>query len=404
MQDTGLQDVTVVHRDGDVALRQVTLWAGPGELLVVLGPSGSGKSTLLRAVAGLTDVQSGEVFINGRQVTRLPVQKRDVAMVFESGGLLPFLDVAGNIGWGLRARHVPEAEVAERVSAQARGLRLTRLLARKPKTLSAGEQGLVGVGRALVRAPSVYLLDEPLAHLDAADRARMRRRIVEVVKGRGVTTLYVTHDQADALAIADRVAVLRDGTVVQVDTPLDLYRRPADLFVAGFVGSPPIGLLPARLVVSPASSGSVGSAGSAGSVGSAGYQVGARTLPLWTPVPPPLRDSIGRQVVLGVRPEDVYDASEECDPELVALPATVVGVEHTGAEKVVTMELAAPPVNTPGADRSELGADAARLRSRFPAGSTVRPGSSVQIAVDVARAHVFDGTTGRARWHPEVAR
>jgi multiple sugar transport system ATP-binding protein len=385
---TGVEDVTVVHRDGTTALRHVTLLAGAGELLAVLGPSGSGKSTLLRAVAGLADIRSGAVIIDGREVTRLPVHQRNVAMVFESGALMPFLDVAGNMAWGLRARHVPEPEVAERVSTQARGLRLTWLLSRKPATLSAGERGLVGVGRAMVRTPAVFLLDEPLAHLDAADRLRVRRRIVDVVRGAGVTTLYVTHDQADAMAVADRVAVLREGAVVQVDSPRELYTRPADLFVAGFVGTPPMGLLPARLLVS---------------AGSAGFRVGARTLPLWAPVPGGLSGSVGQQVVLGVRPEDVHDATGGCAPELVTLPATVLAVEHTGREKVVTVEVAAPPVTTPGADPAEVRATAARLRARFPPRAAVRPGASVQVAVDVARAHVFDATTGRGLWHPGPA-
>jgi len=386
MPVTGLQDVTVAYGDGTVALRRVTLQAAAGELLVVLGPSGSGKSTLLRVVAGLTAVQSGEVLIGGRQVTKLPVQRRDVAMVFETTSLLPFLDVAENLAWGLRARHVPDAEVRQRVSAQARGLRLTRLLARKPATLSSGEQALVGIGRAMVRVPAAFLLDEPLSHLDAVDRLRMRRRIAELVREVGVTTLYVTHDQADALAIADRVAVLREGAVVQVGAPLDLYRRPANLFVAGFVGTPPMSLLPARLVAS---------------AGSAGFQVGARTLPLWAPVPPQLRDSTGRHVVLGVRPEDVFDATEGCDPEFVALPATVLAIEHTGPEKVVTVAVAAPPVAAPGADPADARAGRARLRCRFPAKAEVRRGGVVQVAVDAARAHVFDATTGQALWHPD---
>ncbi len=385
MAATGLDDVTVVHGDGTVALRRVTLWAEQGELLVVLGPSGSGKSTLLRTVAGLTEVRSGEVVIGGREVTRLPVQQRDVAMVFESGGLLPFLDVAGNIGWGLRVRRVPRAEVSDRVSAEARGLRLSRLLSRKPAALSAGERGRVGIGRALVRVPAVFLLDEPLAHLDAADRIRTRRRIVDVVRKLGITTLYVTHDQADALAIADRVAVLRDGAVVQVGAPLELYRRPANVFVAGFVGSPPIGLLPARLV---------------GSAGSAGFRVGARTLPLWAPLPPELRGSVDRPVVLGVRAEAVHDATGGADPDLVTLPATVLSVEHTGPDQIVTVEMPAPAVATPGADQPEAAATAARLRARLPAGSRVHPGDSVQIAVVAAAAHVFDGLTGEALWHP----
>jgi multiple sugar transport system ATP-binding protein len=381
---TGLDGVTAL-RDGTVALRQVSLQAAHGELLVLLGPSGCGKSTALRVVAGLTPVRSGRVVIEGRDVTDLPPQKREVAMVFEYSTLLPFLDVAHNLGWGMRVRRVPEAQVAERVSEQARALRITRLLSRKPRALSAGERSLADIGRALTRVPSVFLLDEPLAHLDAAERSRIRRQIVDLVRRLEVTTLYVTHEQADAMAIADRVAVMHDGTVVQVDAPQDLYARPVNLFVAGFVGTPQIGLLPARVVAS---------------AGSAGFQVGARTLPLWGPPPPELEGRIGREVVLGLRPEDVSDATDGCDPELVALPATVVAAEHTGREALVTLEVAAPPVVAPGADSPDARAGRARLHARFSRKSQPRLGASVPVAVDARRAHVFDAATGLAIRHP----
>jgi multiple sugar transport system ATP-binding protein len=380
---TGLEDVTVV-RDGTVALREVTLQAAHGELLVLLGPSGCGKSTALRVMAGLTPVRSGRVVIEGRDVTDVPPEKREVAMVFEYSTLLPFLDVAHNLGWGMKVRHVPKAEAEQRVSDQARALRLTRLLSRKPRNLSAGERSLADIGRALTRVPSVFLLDEPLAHLDAAERSRIRRQIVDLVRGLDVTTLYVTHEQADALAIADRIAVMQDATIVQVDTPQNLYARPANLFVAGFVGTPQIGLLSARVVDSG---------------GSGGFQVGARTLPLWGPLPVELRDRVGQEVVLGLRPEDVYDATDGCDPELVAMPATVVAGEHTGRESLATLELAAPPVTAPGADPWDVRAGRARLRARFSRRTSVRPGSSIPVAVDVARAHVFDPATGRALRH-----
>ena len=256
-------------------LRDVTLLADDGELLVVLGSSGSGKSTLLRVVAGLARADRGEVLVRGRRVTDSPPGERQVAMVFESAALVP---VPGRVPQPRlgpeRAQRLPEAEVQERVTSRARQLRLSRLLPRKPDQLSEGERGLVGIGKALVRVPDVFLLDEPLAHLDAAQRVRVRRQIVEVVRSLGVTTLYVTHDQAEALAVADRLALLHEGAVVQVGKPMELYERPVDLVVCGFVGSPPIGLLPARLV----SSG-----------GLAGFEVGSRTLPLWRPVPEPLR-------------------------------------------------------------------------------------------------------------------
>jgi multiple sugar transport system ATP-binding protein len=386
MPITGLEDVTVVYPNGGPALHQVTVTAEQGEILAVLGPSGSGKSTLLRAVAGLVPVRQGEVFINGRRVTELAADERRVAMVFESSTVIPFLDVSENLGWGLQVRHVPDREVAERVQTQARGLRLGRLLRRMPRTLSSGELARVGIGHALVHAPSAFLFDEPLAHLDAGQRWAVRRRIVEVVKRLDVSTLYVTHDQGEAMGVADRVALLNDGRIVQIDTPADLYARPADVFAAGFVGSPTIGLLPARLVISG---------------GSGGYRVGARTLPLWAPLSGPLASLVDRDVVIGIRPERVTDARRGSDPSTVTLPATVVQVEELGSDAVVTVEVAAPAVTAPGARNWETGTGRARLRSRFQPNTTVRVGETIPIAVDVTQAHVFDPETGRALWHPD---
>jgi multiple sugar transport system ATP-binding protein len=388
MPITGLEDVTVVYANGGTALHGVTVTAEPGEILAVLGPSGSGKSTLLRAVAGLVPVRQGEVFIAGRRVTRLAADERHLAMVFESSTVIPFLDVSENIGWGLQIRRVPENEAAERVRTQARGLRLGRLLRRMPRTLSSGELARVGIGHALVHAPSAFLFDEPLAHLDAGQRWAVRRRIVEVVKRLDVSTLYVTHDQGEAMGVADRVALLNAGRVVQIDTPGDLYGRPADLFAAGFVGTPTIGLLAARLVISG---------------GSGGFRVGARTLPLWTAPAGPLAALVDREVVIGIRPERVHDARRGSDPSTVTLPATVVQVEEVGPDAVVTLEVQAPAVTAPGTRSWETGAAGsgrARLRSRFRPNTSVRVGQTVPIAVDVTQAHIFDPVTGRALWHP----
>ncbi|MGY1695461.1 ABC transporter ATP-binding protein [Geodermatophilus sp. SYSU D00814] len=387
MTDTGVVGVTVV-RGGTTVLHDVTLLAADGELLVVLGPSGSGKSTLLRAVAGLDQVRSGDVLVRGRRVTRLPSSERHVAMVFQSSALFPFLDVARNLGWGLRVQHRPEAEVQERVSGRARQLRLGRLLARRPRELSGGERGLVGVGRALVQVPDVFLLDEPLGDLDAVQRVEVRRQIVDVVRSLGVPTLYVTHDPAEGLVIADRVALMSEGRVVQVGRPRELYEQPVDLFVAGFVGDPPIGLLPARLV-------------SAG--GQAGFRVGARTLPLWQPVPPPLLDHVGREVLLGLRAEDVHDAAAGQDPDAVALDGVVSHVEYTGRHQVVAVVVAAPP-DTPGGAALGGGSPGGTLHSFLPPRAVVRPGDAVRVTVDAARAHVFDPVTGRALRHPPERR
>ena len=384
MNGTWLENVTVI-RDGTPVLRDVTLRAAAGELLVVLGSSGSGKSTLLRVLAGLDKASSGSVVINGRDVTRLPPGERRVAMVFETSALLPFLDVSGNLGWGLRAQGLPETEVKERVKERAWQLRLSRLLPRRPDELSKGERGLVGIGHALVQRPDVFLLDEPLGGLDAAERARVRQEIVRVVRSLGTTTFFVTHDQAEGLAVADRVALLHDGAVVQVGTPRELYERPADVFAAGFVGTPPIGLLPARLL-------SVG--------GQAAFSVGNWTLPLWRAVPPPLREHVGREVVLGFRAEDVHDPTAGDDPDSVALDAVVREVEYTGRRNVVAVAVGAPPITGWGSQLSVDRSRGATLRSFFPARSVVVPGAAVTVAVKASSAHVFDAVTGRALWHP----
>jgi multiple sugar transport system ATP-binding protein len=365
---TGLVGATVVHDGGTIALHDVTLLAEPGELLVVLGPSGSGKSTLLKAIAGLVDLRRGSVRIDGADATHWQPERRDVAMAFEYAALLPFLDVSGNLGFGLTLRHHSKDEVDERVQAQARGLGLTRLLSRRPSTLSAGERAQVGIGRALIRVPKAFLLDEPLGHHDAASRADMRRHISIVIKALDTSTIYVTHDQSEALAIGDRVAVLRDGAIVQVSSPHTLYAEPADTFVARFVGSVPIGLLPATVLSAP---------------GMSGFRVGASVLPVWTSAPPELRAWAGRRVMLGIRAEDVRHADADVHGDAATLPGVVTQVEYTGADMIVTATV-------------DTGAE---LRARFPGRTSTRAGWTVRLAVDLARAHVFDPDTGEALLH-----
>ena len=361
---TGLDRATAVHPDGSVALREASLFAEPGELLAVLGPSGSGKSSLLRAIAGLLPLRSGRVVLDGEEAVE-PIGKRGVAMVFEDNHLIPFLDVARNISFPLDLAHVPPQETRARVAEHARGLRLTRLLPRKPATLSHGEKARVGIGRALVRVPRVFLLDEPLAHFDAGERIRMRHHLSDVVRNAGVTTFYVTHDQSEALAIGDRVAVLNDGAVVQVASPRQLYDEPVNTFVADFVGAAPIGLLPARVVVSG---------------GIAGYRVGARTLPTWSALPAALASYRDGPVLLGVRPEDVYEYPL---PEHGTLAGLVARVELTGPHALVSVQV--------GYDR---------LTARFGGRTSVRPGDPVTVGIDAARMHVFDSVTQRALVHP----
>jgi multiple sugar transport system ATP-binding protein len=371
MSGTGVERLTVV-RGGTTILRDVTLLAEDGELLVVLGSSGSGKSTLLRSIAGLDDIASGEVVIKGRRVTGLPTGGRRVSMVFQADALIPFLDVARNLGFGLRIQHRPDEEVEQRVTGRARQLRLSRLLPRRPQHLSGGERGLVGIGRAMVQIPDVFLLDEPLGDLDAVQRTEVRRQIVELVRSLGVATFYVTHDPAEGLAIADRVALLHDGDIVQVGRPRELYDRPVNVLVAEFVGAPQIGLLPARLV----SSGD-----------HAGFELGTRTLPLWRGVPEPLGAYVGREVVLGLRAEDVQAAEDADDANTVTLNGVVADVEYTGPQTVVSVAVTGAPAGT-------------TLHACLSPRTVLQPGQPVQVAVDGTRAHVFDADTGRALWHP----
>jgi multiple sugar transport system ATP-binding protein len=384
MTVTGVDGVSVSYPDGTIALQELTVLASHGELLAVIGPSGSGKSTLLKAMAGLIGVRAGEVVIDNEPVTSRPTEQRDVAMVFEYDALMPFLNVAENLGFGLTVRHTPRPEIEARVTEQARRLRITRLLGRKPAALSAGEHGQVGIGRAMMRVPAVFLLDEPLAHHDAGDRLQMRQQIVRTVKTLGVTTFYVTHDRSEALAIGDRIAVLRSGGLAQLAPPRVVYTQPADIFVADFIGAAPLGLLPARVVT-------------AGD--QAAFQVAARTLPLWGPVPPDLRRYVGRDVVLGFREEDVQDATLDLDPHAVTLPGTIACAEYTGSHAIVSIDVAVPHVVRPG-DGRPSGPASAQLRARFPGRSVVRPGAPVVVNVNAARAHVFDAATGRAVHHP----
>ena len=382
-----MDDVSVTLRDGTVALEAISLDVAAGEVMAIVGPSGSGKTTLLRAVAGLVKAR-GTIEIDGRDVSHLETEDRNLAMVFEAGSLLSFLDVAENVGFGLRVHKVRADDRRERVETEARRLRLSQLLTRKPGSLSAGERGRVDIGRALVRRPSAWLLDEPLAHLDPAERFELRHRLVQEAKRQQVPTLYVTHDPVEALAVGDRVAVLRDARLVQIDTPRDLYERPVDAFVATFVTSQPVGLLLARVV-------------SEG--GLAGFQVGARTLPLWSGLPPELEGYADKDVVLAWRPEDVEDAAGVQDPDVARLRGVVAATEFTGPSVLVAVEIDAPPPTGPGLEPLLVPADRARLVVRLPRDHPVTLAADLTLAVDAARAHVFDPSTGRALWHPAAA-
>jgi multiple sugar transport system ATP-binding protein len=380
------QQVTKDFHGGVRAVDRLELRIEDGEFMVLVGPSGCGKTTALRMVAGLETITSGTISIDGRVVNKMPSAKRDVAMVFQNYALYPHMSVFENMAFGLEQRPVSRREIRERVHKIARLLELEPLLKRKPRALSGGQRQRVAMGRAIVRRPSVFLMDEPLSNLDAKLRVQMRAEIRGLQRDLGVTTIYVTHDQIEAMTMGDRVAVMRRGVLQQVAAPHELYRRPANLFVGGFIGSPPMNLLEAAVA-----NGSL-------RIGSQTVAVEART---------ELRAYEGRAVALGARPEDVHLVEPAREG---SLQARVLDVEDLGAEMIVHLETDTVPVLTE--DVREIAADAddaslqslaaeakrrrARIVARLPAESEVRVGQEVSVQLDPAKLHFFDLGTGRA--------
>ena len=395
MASIALEGVTKQFPGGAVAVDNLDLAVDDGEFLVLVGPSGSGKTTVLRMVGGLEEASSGVIRIGGRDVTDLAPRDRDIAMVFQTYALYPHMSVFDNMAFGLKLRHTPKVEIRRRVEEAADLLGLSALLARKPRQLSGGQRQRVAMGRAIVREPAAFLMDEPLSNLDAKLRVQMRAEIGKLRQRLGTTTMYVTHDQTEAMTMADRVAVMRDGCLQQLDAPQALYDEPANLFVAGFIGSPAMNLVGA--VLSEAG-GRVFAA-----FGSHRLLVPASVLDRR----PEARTLVGREVILGLRPEDLEDAEfvSRADPDEL-LAVTVSLAEPLGAEVVAHFDIDAPPVRTP--DTADLAADVdpgglppesagegrvgftARLHPR----TAVRAGRSVKLAVDVERLHFFDPATG----------
>jgi multiple sugar transport system ATP-binding protein len=383
MADVLLDDVSRVFPDGTSAVSHLTLHVRHGELLVVVGPSGCGKSTVLRLVAGLDPLSGGTISIGGRVVNDLPPGERNLAMVFEAAALYPHLTAAQNLRFGLAIRKLPEEEIDQRVGAESRVLRLGRFLDRKPKTLSAGQRQRVAIGRATVRVPQVFLLDEPLTHLDAGERIRLRTELAQLQQGLGVTAIYVTHDQSQAMAIGDRVAVMRAGRIEQVDEPRAIYRRPANAFVASFLGEPAMNLLSGYIEED---------------AGRAWVVLGGQRL-LFPGTPSGLlRGRVG-PVTVGIRPEHVSPAGSA--PGTPVLFSTAARIERLGSQLLVSCPLATTAVtvpDTPGVERDPGGQ--AHLIARFPAGHPVRRGDRVELAVDVSELSLFDPVTGDALWNP----
>ena len=378
MAEIVLEHVRKVFGANVVAVDDVSLRIEDGEFLVLVGPSGCGKSTLLRLIAGLEEATEGQVWIGDRDVTDRAPRDRDVAMVFQSYALYPHMTVRQNLGYGLKVRRTKRSEIRDRVTHVARLLRLEELLDRRPSELSGGQRQRVAIGRAIAREPKAFLMDEPLSNLDAKLRVGMRAELVSLHDRLGATTVYVTHDQVEAMTLGQRVAVLRDGRIQQVDTPQVLYRLPQTLFVAAFIGSPAMNLVEATV--------------DGGAVAFGGFRI---------PLPPLLSDTLpAGRVVLGLRPESFEDASF-ADPSLPQIDVVVGVVEELGSDSHVIFPIDAPRVDSEelretreGEDESLLAGDQAVFNARVDPRTRASAGAPLRLAVDPTRFHFFDPATG----------
>ena len=357
-----LKNICKKYPNGFEAVKDFNLEIEDKEFIIFVGPSGCGKSTTLRMVAGLEDISSGELKIDGRLVNDVEPKDRDIAMVFQNYALYPHMTVYDNMAFGLKLRKVPKEKIDEMVKEAARILDLEKLLDRKPKALSGGQRQRVAMGRAIVRSPKVFLMDEPLSNLDAKLRVQMRTEIAKLHQRLGATIIYVTHDQTEAMTLGTRIVVMKDGIVQQVDSPQNLYERPQNLFVAGFMGSPQMNFLDAQIEVK-------------------GNKVFAKTSGMAIELPAEKAKKVidggydGKTVTLGIRPEDVYDAAMA--PQLKdAFEATINVYELLGAEVYLYFELGEFPIT-------------ARVDPR----TSARSGSKVKFPFDVDKMHVFDKET-----------
>jgi multiple sugar transport system ATP-binding protein len=384
-------DVSKTYGDGFQAVSDLDLDVRDGEFVVFVGPSGCGKTTALRMIAGLEEISAGQIKIGERVVNNLPPGDRDVAMVFQNYALYPHMTVAENLGFPLRMHKVPKAEAKDRISETARIIGLVEHLNRKPGQLSGGQRQRVAMGRAIVRQPQVFLMDEPLSNLDAKLRVQMRAEISRIQRRLAVTTVYVTHDQVEAMTMGDRVAVMRRGLLQQFDAPQRLYEEPANLFVASFIGSPAMNVLEATLERD--------GDGVICRVGPAALRVNGR---------PGLENSVGKKVAVGIRPEALDEPGRW--PDAGSLRGRVKSVEALGPEQLAYVEVDARPVLADDVleglvDRDEardlaelIDADGqkATVVARLEAGARLRPDDPIELAVDLRRLHFFDLETGRA--------
>ena len=386
-----LEDVNKEYDNGFKAVTDLNLGINEGEFLVMVGPSGCGKSTTLRMIAGLEEISSGTLTIGDRVVNDLPPKERDIAMVFQNYALYPHMSVYDNIAFSLKLARRPKAEIKERVADTARILELESQLDKRPAQLSGGQRQRVAMGRAIVRRPRVFLLDEPLSNLDAKLRVQMRAEITGLQKEVGITTFYVTHDQVEAMTMADRVAVISQGVLQQVDTPMTLFNEPDNIFVAAFIGSPSMNLMEGVL---------------ARRADGLEMTLGSQTLAVPQEVlthRPALEGYLGRTVAVGVRPKDFEDAAVVPDhPADQRLRSTITHTEALGFEIIAYFDLNAKPVISREAlelsDEELSAAEQAstRVHARFNPTTSVRPGDSTEVAVTVGNAHFFDLETGLA--------
>ncbi|MBY5611503.1 ABC transporter ATP-binding protein [Rhizobium leguminosarum] len=379
MAEIVFDQISKSYGDGYAAIRNLDMTIRDGEFLVLVGPSGCGKSTALRMIAGLEEITDGRLTINGAIVNDLAPRDRDIAMVFQSYALYPHLTVAENIGFGLRVRGLDKADIARKVQETAKLLELEDYLARKPAQLSGGQRQRVAMGRALARSPQAFLMDEPLSNLDARLRGQMRAEIARMQKMSGITTVYVTHDQVEAMTMGDRVAVMKSGVLQQLGTPRSLYDQPANLFVASFMGSPAMNLLAADLFATE--NGPEARFGQA-SILFSGEVLAER---------PRIASAAGRAVVLGIRPEAFRPV------DAGGLTGTVAFVEDLGANLLVHVDVeAADRLKSLSAEEDDVALSAPRLRVIIDATRRVKIGERLSLAADPARVHVFDAATEAA--------
>ena len=385
-----ISSVGKIYPNGTRALEDVNIEINDGEFVVLVGPSGCGKTTLLRMVAGLEDITEGEIFIGEKIVNEVAPKDRDIAMVFQNYALYPHMSVYDNMAFSLKLRKLPKEEIDKKVKDAARTLEISELLERKPKALSGGQRQRVAMGRAIVRSPEAFLMDEPLSNLDAKLRVQMRAELGQLHTQLETTTLYVTHDQVEAMTMGDRVAVIRKGELQQIDTPREIYLYPKNIFVAGFIGSPSMNFVYADVKVS----------GDKAMLAFAGEEINCVGESL-----DKLKKVDGKQIVLGIRPEAFEDSTYAKDSEYTeSISIKVTLLEQLGSDSYIHFYKDLKPVQTEaieeiladeGEDISVLG-DQTKFIARINPNSTVKEGEEIKLSIDPSKLHFFDPESGKA--------